>query len=180
MRHKAAIPRACRSASSKLKSRPAWRRRLVFAGAACLLLAGIGLCIGSKQDRFACGVAVATPELHELGWRTGPAGFSLFYEKGQCYGVPLSERRLALGGCFVQSRTKLQGHDYSALASWPIFIGGLSVLMAFAARDMVAGMRHARDVRLGRCASCGYDLRATPDRCPECGTAVSDPSVAAA
>jgi hypothetical protein len=39
---------------------------------------------------------------------------------------------------------------------------------AFALRRIVRGRRRAR---AGRCVGCGYDLRATPDRCPECGAA---------
>src|SRR5665213_3130757 len=37
-------------------------------------------------------------------------------------------------------------------------------------RWLVVFTRNKRQLRVGHCSSCGYDLRETPNRCPECGT----------
>lgn len=66
------------------------------------------------------------------------------------------------------------------------FEGGLSIPLGFvlAANALLAAwlavlhrQRRWSDVP-GVCPSCGYDLRASPDRCPECGTVVATKEVA--
>jgi hypothetical protein len=37
---------------------------------------------------------------------------------------------------------------------------------------LCVGVRRLYRRRRGMCARCGYDLRASTDRCPECGTAI--------
>ena len=57
-----------------------------------------------------------------------------------------------------------------AVTTWAsgILVGGL-ISIARRERDLLFDLRHAA----GCCVTCGYDLRASKDRCPECGAAIA-------
>jgi hypothetical protein len=60
----------------------------------------------------------------------------------------------------------------------PLWLVGLLAAWLPVRRGMNGARQHARELRRqqGRCAACGYDVRATPYRCPECGAVPAEPA----
>ena len=71
--------------------------------------------------------------------------------------------RFKLGGRSAQNLVPT-GTVVASLRLWPVALVTSLVPIAW----LRWRRRRLRD--LGLCPACGYDLRATPDRCPECGT----------
>ncbi len=57
-------------------------------------------------------------------------------------------------------------------SGWYVVLPDWILLIVFGVMPAIAGMLWRRDwsrKRHGQCLHCGYDLRASPGRCPECG-----------
>jgi hypothetical protein len=87
----------------------------------------------------------------------GPLRFIL---RGQLFGFAYFKNARADSFLYTSSSSAV------FVPYWPLFVlTGLGPLLWLRARVRLRARRRRR-----QCLSCGYDLRASPDRCPECGT----------
>lgn len=104
-----------------------------------------------SPDEFRWDTWHPQPDMNLTGYHLSPLGF----------GTSLTPSDIRSGAWF-----------YVAAPHWL-----LAALFALApAAFLVGKVRVIRRVNRGRCPSCGYDLRASPCRCPECGTLAEQPS----
>jgi hypothetical protein len=107
----------------------------------------------------------------EAGWQYAGFGYHTLYLDGSSDGRAIGWTAVLE----IPSRLDPRGlhmfvHDLT-LPFWLILIA-LGALPAFRA---LAVWRARRRRREGHCAKCGYDLRASSERCPECGTPIPVP-----
>ena len=89
-----------------------------------------------------------------------------------------------IGGYFhgpeLLDMAPLTDEAWAKIKTWPeLWIYGVNLWIVVALSAICPGIllfrhharrRHRKRQLSGSCVECGYDLQATPDRCPECGT----------
>jgi len=112
----------------------------------------IAWCVSRDSPNFALAglghIGLQPVDLHDLGTR---ASFDL-----------------ATFGFFIKIT------HYRSLRWWRVAVPDWFPAALFLLPPIVwTKRRYRRERHFGHCRQCGYDLRATPERCPECGTAAS-------
>jgi hypothetical protein len=101
--------------------------------------------------------------LYLAEWRDDQPGFSYLQGSPAGYGGTDYSKRVLGFGAGVQ----LNGGRFVNIPYW--FLAGLAAVPPAALLVKFRGCRRRVRRRRGLCPACGYDLRASPDRCPECG-----------
>jgi hypothetical protein len=100
---------------------------------------------------------------HETFRQTGPLG--KWWEGGF---DSLSDFRFMVGGIGLWCSTRPLAAGFSASA--PYYLPMLAC-----AQPLIHRWWKHKSAKPGCCPTCNYDLRATPDRCPECGNVPEPP-----
>jgi hypothetical protein len=108
----------------------------------------------------------------EYKWRvtSGPAGVS-YEAAGRQRDEGLMTHLFRVGWDSATGSFWGMGYKRSLLSFGYAYAAILA--LATAVFSLIGYVRRRRRHSPNLCARCGYDLRATPGRCPECGTAVS-------
>jgi hypothetical protein len=132
-----------------------------------IMLAGAAILWGRSRTNFhdsADGLsnAFASRGSIYLKWRTRP-------DVAMADAVRVEGGGFACFGRLTGYRADGESETWLVLHVWPLVVLA-SVLPAVGLVRHRNARRRRRRRSNAQCPSCGYDLRATPGRCPECGT----------
>jgi len=132
----------------------------------------MGLSTPLGYQRNVKGVSLAT----FVGPGGGPKEQRMWTVPGISFrAFPIQLQRINYPQLGAFSMTVVPGMRSVEISWWVVVMGSAVVPLVWARRAGVMWGRRRRENKVeGKiCLRCGYDMRATPERCPECGSAAA-------